>query len=108
MTQLDTNRFRTMLLEERQRVVEAISYLHEETPGSLEDETDEPAIDNHPADVASATLDREAQDVVTFLAWAAEPELETRKAFGVRTILFLLLLTGLLYAVKRRVWAKLH
>ena len=59
MTQLDTNRFRTMLLEERQRVVDAISYLHEETPGSLEDETEEPAVDNHPADVASATLDRE-------------------------------------------------
>jgi RNA polymerase-binding protein DksA len=56
---VDTERFRTVLSEERQRVLDAIRYLHEETPGSLEDETDEPALDNHPADVASATLDRE-------------------------------------------------
>ena len=59
MTQLETERFRTILVEERQRVLDAISYLHEETPGSLDDETEEPAVDNHPADVASATLDRE-------------------------------------------------
>ena len=59
MTQLDTDRFRTILLDERQRVLDAISYLHEETPGSLDDELEEPAVDNHPADVASATLDRE-------------------------------------------------
>jgi RNA polymerase-binding protein DksA len=59
LTQLDTNRFQTILLEERQRVLDAISYLHEETPGSLNEETEEPAADNHPADVASATLDRE-------------------------------------------------
>ena len=61
MTQVDTDRFRTILLEERQRVVDAISYLHEETPGSLEDETEEiiGSADNHPAETASATLDRE-------------------------------------------------
>ena len=61
MTQLDTDRFRTMLVEERQRVADAISYLHEETPGSLEDETEEivGSVDNHPAEIASATLDRE-------------------------------------------------
>ena len=61
MTQLDTDRFRTILLEERQRVADAISYLHEETPGSLEDETEEiiGSVDNHPAETASATLDRE-------------------------------------------------
>ena len=61
MTQLDTERFRTILVEERQRVLDAISYLHEETPGSLEDETEEivGSVDNHPAETASATLDRE-------------------------------------------------
>ena len=61
MTQLDTERFRTILVEERQRVLDAISYLHEETPGSLEDETEEivGSGDNHPAETASATLDRE-------------------------------------------------
>jgi RNA polymerase-binding protein DksA len=61
MTQLDTERFRTILVEERQRVLDAISYLHEETPGSLTDETEEivGSVDNHPAETASATLDRE-------------------------------------------------
>jgi RNA polymerase-binding protein DksA len=61
MSQIDTDRFRTILLEERQRVVDAISYLHEETPGSLEDETEEMigSVDNHLAETASATLDRE-------------------------------------------------
>jgi RNA polymerase-binding protein DksA len=61
MTQLDTERFRTILVEERQRVIDAISYLHEETPGSLADETEEivGSADNHPAETASATLDRE-------------------------------------------------
>jgi DnaK suppressor protein len=61
MPQLDTDRFRTILVEERQRVLDAISYLHEETPGSLSDETEEivGSVDNHLAETASATLDRE-------------------------------------------------
>jgi RNA polymerase-binding protein DksA len=61
MSPIDTDRFRTILLDERQRVVDAISYLHEETPGSLEEETEEMigSVDNHPAETASATLDRE-------------------------------------------------
>jgi RNA polymerase-binding protein DksA len=59
MSAIDTDRFRTILLEERRRVLDAISYLHEEMPGSLEDETEEMPIDNHLAETASATLDRE-------------------------------------------------
>lgn len=49
-----------------------------------------------------------ARDVTNFLAWAAEPELEARHKLGVQVILFLLVLTGLLYAAKRKVWANLH
>jgi DnaK suppressor protein len=58
---VDAERFRTVLLEERKRVADAIEYLHEETPGSLEDETEEivGTVDNHLAETASATLDRE-------------------------------------------------
>ena len=61
MSQVDTDHFRQKLLEERQRVVEAISYLHEENPGSIEDETDEVvgSVDNHLADTATVTVDRE-------------------------------------------------
>jgi ubiquinol-cytochrome c reductase cytochrome c1 subunit len=51
------------------------------------------------------TLSQEATDVVTFLAWAANPEMVERKQMGVRVILFLVFMTGLTYAVKRQVWA---
>jgi cytochrome c1 len=54
------------------------------------------------------TLDQEVHDVVTFLAWASEPHLEDRNRTGVRVILFLLALSGLMYAVKRQVWADQH
>jgi RNA polymerase-binding protein DksA len=61
VSRVDTDRFRGILEEERQRVLDAISYLHEETPGSLEDETEEivGSSDNHLGETATATLDRE-------------------------------------------------
>ncbi|TML60325.1 MAG: hypothetical protein E6G22_11290 [Actinobacteria bacterium] len=61
MSAVDTARFEEVLREERQRVLDAISYLHEETPGSLEDETEEivGSSDNHLGETATATLDRE-------------------------------------------------
>ena len=60
------------------------------------------------SDGTKATVQQQAEDVTAFLAWAAEPELEERKRMGVKVILFLLLLTGLLYVVKRRIWADVH
>jgi ubiquinol-cytochrome c reductase cytochrome c1 subunit len=60
------------------------------------------------ADGTKATLPQEAHDVVTFLAWAAEPELATRKQLGVKVLLFLIVLSGLLFAVKRKVWKDVH
>jgi len=57
---LDTGRFRGLLLQERQRVKAAIDNLHEENPGSIGDETGEDAVyDNHLADTATVTYDRE-------------------------------------------------
>lgn len=60
------------------------------------------------ADGTPATVDQMARDVTTFLAWASEPEMEVRKRLGVKVILFLIVLTGMLYAVKRKVWSRLH
>jgi ubiquinol-cytochrome c reductase cytochrome c1 subunit len=59
-------------------------------------------------DGTKATIDQEASDVVQFLAWASEPHMEERKRTGVRVILFLLAMAGLMYAVKRQVWSDKH
>ncbi|RYI91476.1 MAG: cytochrome c1 [Acetobacteraceae bacterium] len=59
-------------------------------------------------DGTKATVEQMARDVSQFLTWAAEPELEQRKAMGVKIILFLTILGGLAYAVKRKVWADVH
>ena len=56
---VDVDRFRELLQEERQRVVDAIEYLHKENPGSIEDETDDETTDNHIAETATVTVDRE-------------------------------------------------
>jgi ubiquinol-cytochrome c reductase cytochrome c1 subunit len=58
-------------------------------------------------DGTPATIEQMARDVTTFMAWAAEPELEQRRAMGVRVILFLIVLAGLTYGVKRKIWADL-
>ncbi|MDX6491327.1 MAG: hypothetical protein QOD43_1572 [Gaiellaceae bacterium] len=58
-TTIDSEHFRNRLREERKRVKEAIDYLHEENPGSVQDETQDSTADNHPADVATVTFDRE-------------------------------------------------
>ena len=60
------------------------------------------------ADGTPATVDQMAHDVVTFLAWAANPEMVERKQMGWRWVLFFLIMTGLTYAVKRKVWADVH
>ena len=60
------------------------------------------------ADGTKATVAQMSRDVTTFLTWAAEPEMEERKRMGIKIVLFLIVLTGLLYAVKRHVWADLH
>ena len=56
-------------------------------------------------DGTPATVERMARDVGAFLMWAAEPKLEARKALGFRVVLFLLVLTGLIYVCKRKIWA---
>lgn len=55
-------------------------------------------------DGTKSTLDQQAKDVSAFLMWAAEPKLEQRKQTGFAVIIYLLLLSGLLYASYKRVW----
>ena len=55
---IDTPRFRAALLEERERIEKALESLRD-------DETEEPAAgDNHLAETATATLDREIDDTL--------------------------------------------
>jgi ubiquinol-cytochrome c reductase cytochrome c1 subunit len=60
------------------------------------------------ADGTKATVEQEAKDVTTFLYFAANPEMEARKHLGVRVVGFLVLLTGVTYAAKRRLWANIE
>jgi DnaK suppressor protein len=56
---VDVEPFKDLLVEERRRVLDAIEYLHKENPGSIEEETEDQTLDNHIAETATATLDRE-------------------------------------------------
>jgi ubiquinol-cytochrome c reductase cytochrome b/c1 subunit len=57
--------------------------------------------DGTPADVQHY-----AQDVSAFLMWTAEPNLVTRKRIGLQVMIVLVVLAGLLYFTKKRVWSQ--
>lgn len=58
-------------------------------------------------DGTEATVEQMSKDLTIFLQWAAEPEMESRKRMGVKVLLFLSVMTILLYLAKCRVWADL-
>jgi ubiquinol-cytochrome c reductase cytochrome c1 subunit len=51
------------------------------------------------------TVDQYAKDVAAFLMWTAEPHLANRKAMGLTVMIFLIILAGLVYYTKKKVWA---
>ncbi len=54
-----------------------------------------------------ASVDQMSRDVVVFLQWAAEPEMEHRKSLGLKAMLYLFVFTILFYIAKNRVWSRL-
>jgi ubiquinol-cytochrome c reductase cytochrome c1 subunit len=60
------------------------------------------------ADGTAGTLPQMAHDVVSFLSWAAEPNLEERHRIGFKVIVFLLVAAGVFYAAKRKIWARIQ
>jgi cytochrome c1 len=50
------------------------------------------------------TVAQYSRDISAFLMWAAEPHLEARKRIGLQVFVFLLVLSGLLYFTKKKVW----
>jgi ubiquinol-cytochrome c reductase cytochrome b/c1 subunit len=59
-------------------------------------------------DGSPATVDQYAKDVAAFMMWAAEPHLEARKRIGFQVMIFLLILGGLMYFTKKKVWSDVH
>lgn len=57
-------------------------------------------------DGTKATVDQMARDVVNFLQWAAEPEMEQRKSMGMRVLIFAALMTVVFYMAKVRIWKR--
>ncbi len=51
-----------------------------------------------------ATVDQMALDVTEFLAWSSDPKMEVRKQTGLATMLYLLILSILLWVSYQRVW----
>ena len=60
------------------------------------------------SDGTKATVDQMAKDVTTFLQWTAEPHLEQRHKTGVRVILYLLVLTVLVYFSMKKIWSRIE
>jgi len=60
------------------------------------------------ADGTQATVQQMSHDVVSFLSWAAEPNLNDRHRIGFKVILFLIIATGVFYAAKRKIWSRIH
>lgn len=56
------------------------------------------------SDGTSATVEQMAKDVVVFLQWAAEPEMEHRKSMGLKVMIFLLVFTVFFYMAKKKIW----
>ena len=54
-----------------------------------------------------ATEDQMAKDVTTFLTWAAEPELEARHKLGIKVLIYLILLSTLVYLIMKRIWSRI-
>lgn len=57
------------------------------------------------ADGTAATMDQMSMDVSAFLMWAAEPKLMARKEAGFVSVIFLIVLSTLLYLTNKRLWA---
>ena len=60
------------------------------------------------ADGTEATESQMAKDVTTFLTWASEPHLEARHQIGLKVIMYLIILTILVYFSMRRLWSRIN
>jgi cytochrome c1 len=59
-------------------------------------------------DGSPQTVEQYSQDVAAFLMWAAEPHLDQRKRIGFQVMIYLIVLAGLLYFTKKKVWREVE
>ena len=59
-------------------------------------------------DGTSATVQQMSKDVTTFLMWSAEPHLETRHQMGFKAIVYLIILTILVYFSMKKIWSRIE
>ena len=59
-------------------------------------------------DDTEATEEQMAKDVVTFLAWSAEPHLEARHKIGFKAIIYLIIITLLAYLSMKKIWSRIE
>ncbi|MFN3482728.1 cytochrome c1 [Rhabdaerophilum calidifontis] len=75
---------------------------------ALFDDAGKPQDPGFYTDGTPLTREQVARDLSAFLMWVAEPHLEERKRIGARVMLWLLLLAGLLYFTKKKIWARVE
>ena len=59
-------------------------------------------------DGSPMTVEQYAKDIAAFLMWAAEPHLEQRKRVGMQVFIYLIILAGLLYFTKKKIWREVE
>tara|TARA_Y100001935_G_scaffold184585_1_gene153175 strand:- start:218 stop:997 length:780 start_codon:yes stop_codon:yes gene_type:complete len=59
-------------------------------------------------DGTEATEQQMAKDITTFLMWSAEPHLETRHKTGFRVIVYLIILSVLVYLTMKKIWSRVE
>jgi ubiquinol-cytochrome c reductase cytochrome b/c1 subunit len=59
-------------------------------------------------DASPQTVEQYSKDVAAFMMWAAEPHLDARKRIGFQVMIFLIVLAGLMYFTKKKVWSAVH
>ena len=60
------------------------------------------------ADGTEASVEQMSKDVTTFLMWSAEPHLESRHRMGFKAIVYLIILTVLVYFSMKRIWSRIE
>ena len=60
------------------------------------------------SDGTNSSVEQMSKDVTTFLMWTAEPHLETRHRMGFKAIVYLIILTVLVYFSMKRIWSRIE